>query len=630
MDGAAPDAADAAPPGSIGVAADAPPPTGQRTPPQGTANPPAQAAPREDDCPSRGSGGSDGYGSPAAAASTTPASAPTLTTDAGAVEGASAGAGSSIAAVTPSAATSSPPLVVTLIVKNPGARGARPPLRLEVPLDGTTIAGVKHALTGLVPGAPPVSAQRLIFAGHLLKNGQTFLPGMPGVHGVNPFLTTPVVPPPALGGAFAPPLLPPLLPPLPLYPTDGDGAAMDAAVTAAVAAAVAAAADAEAAAAAMYAPYTGGGASAYTPAYGIPANVVGYVPSVSGGTSGAATYPPSAGAYPPAGTGGYPPAAAGAYLPAVAGAYVPAGAPGAGLPHQAATWWADHLNAQRLAFRSAFDRAREATGRAPGGAPEEGARLDGWGGAPDVAADVAGRGGLAGGVPAPAVGVVADGGGGGGGAVDGRAAPPPMGGHAGGGGGGAAAAVAGGGPQPRARRVFALRLQVDWALMLKLAFVIVLLGQDASHRRLYGLVAGGLALYMALSGRLTGVLAWAARAAPSPGRMAAALAPGGWMPNAGATDGGGGGIGGAAAGGGQAAGPPTARMLGVCVYAFVYGLVCSLVPAWRAEEIRGVADWWRTMAEQRAEGGDADGEGAPAVDGEREGAAAQVGHAHED
>lgn len=65
------------------------------------------------------------------------------------------------------------PLVVTLIVKNPGARGARPPLRLEVPLDGTSIAGVKQALTGLVPGAPPVSAQRLIFAGHLLKNGQS-------------------------------------------------------------------------------------------------------------------------------------------------------------------------------------------------------------------------------------------------------------------------------------------------------------------------------------------------------------------------------------------------------------------------------------------------------------------------
>lgn len=73
------------------------------------------------------------------------------------------------------------PLVVTLIVKNPGARGARPPLRLEVPLDGTTIAGVKHALTGLVPGAPPVGAQRLIFAGHLLKNGQSTLRETAGV-----------------------------------------------------------------------------------------------------------------------------------------------------------------------------------------------------------------------------------------------------------------------------------------------------------------------------------------------------------------------------------------------------------------------------------------------------------------
>lgn len=195
----------------------------------------------------------------------------------------------------------------------------------------------------------------------------------------------------------------------------------------------------------------------------------------------------------------------------------------------------------------------------------------------------------------------------------------------------ASAAAVGGAAQPRARRVLALRLQVDWALMLKLAFVIVLLGQDASHRRLYGLVAGGVALYMALSGRLTGILAWVARAAPSPGRMAAALAPGGWVPDAGTNGGGGGGGGGAAvAGGGQATGLPTARMLGVCVYALIYGLVCSLVPAWRAEEIRGVADWWRAMAQQRAQQEGVDVVGAPAMEAAGEGGGAEGGHAHQE
>jgi len=175
--------------------------------------------------------------------------------------------------------------------------------------------------------------------------------------------------------------------------------------------------------------------------------------------------------------------------------------------------------------------------------------------------------------------------------------------------------------------VFALRLHMDWALILKLGFVVFLLGQDASHRRLYALVAGGVVLYLGLSGRLAGLLAWAARAAPSPGRLAAAIAPGGWVPDVGA--------GGEGAPGAAVAGRPgTARMLGVCAYALVYGLVCSLVPAWRADEIRGVPEWWLTLGQRRTEGGDApaaaEGGDAPAAAEGGDGVQAAPAHAHID
>jgi len=85
-----------------------------------------------------------------------------------------AAAAAAVAAATATAAAATAPTApaVTLIIKNPGGRGARPPLRLQMPLADTTVGGVKRALTDLVPGAPAVGAQRLIFAGHLLKNGQ--------------------------------------------------------------------------------------------------------------------------------------------------------------------------------------------------------------------------------------------------------------------------------------------------------------------------------------------------------------------------------------------------------------------------------------------------------------------------
>lgn len=178
MDGTHADAAGVAPAAGTEVAAGAPPPTGHDPSPTGGADPPPQAALHGGDYPSRGGVADAGGSSSAAAARPPPSAAPAPATDAGAADSGGAGAGSSSAAVTPAAAAAASaaplaPLIVTLIVKNPGARGARPPLRLEVPLDGTTIGGVKSVLTGLVPGAPPVSAQRLIFAGHLLKNGQT-------------------------------------------------------------------------------------------------------------------------------------------------------------------------------------------------------------------------------------------------------------------------------------------------------------------------------------------------------------------------------------------------------------------------------------------------------------------------
>lgn len=180
MDGTHADAAGVAPAAGTEVAAGAPPPTGHDPSPTGGADPPPQAALHGGDYPSRGGVADAGGSSSAAAARPPPSAAPAPATDAGAADSGGAGAGSSSAAVTPAAAAAASaaplaPLIVTLIVKNPGARGARPPLRLEVPLDGTTIGGVKSVLTGLVPGAPPVSAQRLIFAGHLLKNGQSTL-----------------------------------------------------------------------------------------------------------------------------------------------------------------------------------------------------------------------------------------------------------------------------------------------------------------------------------------------------------------------------------------------------------------------------------------------------------------------
>lgn len=187
MDGTHADAAGVAPATGTDAAACAPPPTGHDPPPSGAADPSPQAALHGGDHPSRGDVTDAGGSSSAAAARPLPSTAPAPATDAGAADGGAAGAGSPSAAVTPAAATAAAPpappaqLVVTLIVKNPGARGARPPLQLEVPLDGTTIGGVKSVLTGLVPGAPPVSAQRLIFAGHLLKNGQSTLRERGGV-----------------------------------------------------------------------------------------------------------------------------------------------------------------------------------------------------------------------------------------------------------------------------------------------------------------------------------------------------------------------------------------------------------------------------------------------------------------
>lgn len=67
---------------------------------------------------------------------------------------------------------------ITIIVKNPTDRPGTPPFTLSLPYT-STVAQIKENLASAYPGSPPVQSQRLIYAGKLLQNNSKLPDIMP-------------------------------------------------------------------------------------------------------------------------------------------------------------------------------------------------------------------------------------------------------------------------------------------------------------------------------------------------------------------------------------------------------------------------------------------------------------------
>lgn len=140
---------------------------------------------------------------------------------------------------------------------------------------------------------------------------------------------------------------------------------------------------------------------------------------------------------------------------------------------------------------------------------------------------------------------------------------------------------------PRVRR-FVFQFEINWSLILKLVLVVYLLGQEGSPRRVYTLMALALAVYLWQTNRLGFVRRVAEAALPNPVQLFEALFPPEEPPSegdAGPVD---------PVDTEQTANVSRSRapnrfgrgaVILCFVYSFLYGFVSSLLPAWRPQAL---------------------------------------------
>eukprot|EP00178_Gracilaria_changii_P005469 TRINITY_DN1901_c0_g1_i1.p1 TRINITY_DN1901_c0_g1~~TRINITY_DN1901_c0_g1_i1.p1 ORF type:complete len:474 (-),score=72.83 TRINITY_DN1901_c0_g1_i1:1611-3032(-) len=132
--------------------------------------------------------------------------------------------------------------------------------------------------------------------------------------------------------------------------------------------------------------------------------------------------------------------------------------------------------------------------------------------------------------------------------------------------------------QPHVRQ-FVFQIEINWALMAKLFFLVYLLGHEGNSSRLYTLIVFALGIYLWQTGHLGWLRRLLNTALPSPGRLIENLFPQQPQQPAAEQD---------ASGGSQLArqnpyGYPAVVLS--FVYSFLYGFVCSLLPAWHPQPL---------------------------------------------
>lgn len=133
---------------------------------------------------------------------------------------------------------------------------------------------------------------------------------------------------------------------------------------------------------------------------------------------------------------------------------------------------------------------------------------------------------------------------------------------------------------PRIRHFF-FQFQFNWALLLKLAVFVYILGYDATPQRMYIMVATALASYMWVMGHFRFLRRIVGAALPNPRQLIEDMFPptpqeSDATPQDGSS----------ATTGRQVRAPHRFGRIAVILsfmYSFVYGFICSLLPAWNPE-----------------------------------------------
>lgn len=175
---------------------------------------------------------------------------------------------------------------------------------------------------------------------------------------------------------------------------------------------------------------------------------------------------------------------------------------------------------------------------------------------------------------------------------------------------------------PRVRQ-FVFQFEINWALILKLLFLVYLLGQEGSPRRVYTLLFLAVGIYLWQTNRLGFLRRVVAIALPNPVQLFEMLFPRRDVPEDGNDEG---------ADSQNEEAPPRPREVNrfgrvvvilSFIYSFFYGFVCSLLPAWRPEPLPRIEELLNPPENQNEEPQGAEG---PAADAVGEG----NGHEHAD
>lgn len=129
--------------------------------------------------------------------------------------------------------------------------------------------------------------------------------------------------------------------------------------------------------------------------------------------------------------------------------------------------------------------------------------------------------------------------------------------------------------QPHVRQ-FVFQLEINWALIAKLFFLVYLLGHEGNPRRMYSLIASAIAIYLWQTGHLGWLRRFMNLALPNPRNLIERLFP--ERPSSENED--------------ASGNPPTRSnpygypaIILSFMYSFVYGFVCSLLPAWNPQPL---------------------------------------------
>lgn len=501
------------------------------------------------------------------------------------------------AAAAPGAGEAGEAGTVQILVKNPTDGPGTEAFKLSVAL-ARSVGEVKHEIASAYPGRPAPDRQRLIFSGKLLANEAKLTSVLAGFDTSEPQTFHLVISGAASRAS-------------PAAAAVRSSAAAEASASASTATARAAAGSGGAAPSTNATPPAPGGAA---PAAHAPhqAHVGPYPPpwAVPGAPGGPAPYgyapPPPPEAFGPVGHYPYP-----------SPAYYPY--PGMQVPPPAED--AEHAYG---------GRPYEAAGGVPNGAAP-GVPYGAFNGMDpnyvrhlqamherflhDLAAQQYGHefpGAMPNGPQGPLAGNMAYGFNPGAAPAGGGVAPDRQGGPAGNGGalaGGVAVAGGGGANGPRVRQ-YVFQFDLNWSLISKLLFLVMLFGQEGSSQRMYGLAGAASIVYLWHTGRLGVLQRIVATLLPTPTQLFDAVVP-------------------PAAPAGADGEPGERREINRLVvvasyaYSFVYGFVCSLLPSWEPVQLPSMDEVFNRR--NGVDNADADG-GPVAVAG----TGAEANHAHVD